>query len=507
MGISRRSFLAGGLGVTAAALAACAPSSSGAASSTTAATSSPGTTATAPQPVDFSALARKLSGQLVTPDSAGYSLARQSYNPLFDNRRPAAVALCQRTEDVQACVSAAAGSTTPLAARSGGHSYAGYSTPDNGLVVDLTGMSGVRVNADGTAVVGAGTRLIDVYSGLAAAGRCLPGGSCPSVGVAGLTLGGGIGVLGRKYGLTCDQLVGATVVTADGQARAVSASVEPELFWALRGGGGGNFGIVTSFTFDTVPAPALTIFELGFPAGSVADAYGAWQPWLAGAPDELWTNFNITGGSPSTCTIAGCYVGPAATVNSMVDTLVARIGHQPRYRTVLSESYLGAMRYFAGCASKSMTMCQAQTHGADWNREAFVASSRMMTNHVTDGSRIEAIADGHDNLHVIIDGLGGAVGRVAVDATAFPHRAAMASVQVYLKTTVADQAVAARQVGTVRDSLAPEVGAGAYVNYIDATMPDWAHAYYGANLPKLRQVAQRYDPGHLFNFAQAVNSS
>ncbi|HVV22172.1 MAG TPA: FAD-binding oxidoreductase [Pseudonocardiaceae bacterium] len=513
MGITRRSFLlAGGVGATAAALAACSPSPTGTAGpSTTAPTSVPPSTplttaSTAPKPVDFTALGRKLSGQLLTPDSSGYALARRSYNPLYDARRPAAVAMCRNTADVQACVTAAAGSTTPLAARSGGHSYAGYSTPTGALVVDVTGMSGVRVNADGTAVVAAGTRLIDVYSQLAAAGRALPGGSCPSVGIAGLTLGGGIGVLGRKYGLTCDRLVGATIVTADGHARSVSATDEPDLLWALRGGGGGNFGIVTSFTFETVPAPDLTVFALGFPAGAVVDAYGAWQPFLAAAPDELWTNFNITGGNPSTCTIAGCYVGPSSTVNSMLDTLVARIGHQPRYRTVHAESYLGAMRYFAGCASKSIAMCQAQTHGADWNREAFVASSRMMTNHVTDGSKIVDIADGHPNLHVIIDGLGGAIGRVAPDGTAFPHRSAMASVQVYLKTTTGARASAARQVATVRDALGPIVGEGAYVNYIDPTLPNWAQAYYGANLPRLRTVAGRYDPDRVFTFAQAVTA-
>jgi hypothetical protein len=505
-------LLAGGLGVTAAALAGCSATTAPAtrpATATGPATTTPAfrSVTRAAQPVDFAALARKLSGRLVTPDASGYALARRSYNPLFDARRPAAVALCTRVEDVQACVSAAAGSSTPVAARSGGHSYVGYSTPDDALVVDVSGLSGVHVDADGTAVIGAGTRLIDVYAGLAAAGRCLPAGSCPSVGVAGLTLGGGIGVLGRKYGLTCDRLAGATVVTADGQARAVSATSEPDLFWALRGGGGGNFGIVTSFTFDTVPAPELTVFELGFPAGSVADAYGVWQPWLAAAPDELWTNLNITGGRPSTCTIAGCYVGPSGPVNAMLDSLVGRIGTQPRYRIVRQQAYLDAMRYFAGCQGESMATCDAFTHGAGWNREAFVASSRMMTNHVTDGTQIASIADGHDDLHVIIDGMGGAIGRIAPAATAFPHRSALACVQVYLKTTAGNRPAAAGQVADVRDRLAPVVGPNAYVNYIDATMPRWATAYYGDNLTALRQVAQRYDPDRLFTFAQAVDNS
>jgi FAD/FMN-containing dehydrogenase len=361
------------------------------------------------------------------------------------------------------------------------------------------------VNAAGTAVVAAGTRLIDVYTALAAAGRCLPAGSCPSVGVAGLTLGGGIGVLARKYGLTADRLVGATVVTADGTARTVSASSAPDLFWALRGGGGGNFGIVTSFTFATVPAPELAVFGLAYPAGAVADAYGPWQDWLRAAPDELWTNFNITGGASPTATIAGCYVGTSGGLNQRLDSLIARIGAQPVRRSVSARSYLDAMRYFAGCAGESTSTCQAETHGPEWHRESFAASSRMLATPVTDPARLVAVAENHPNLHLIVDGLGGAVGRVAAGATAFPHRGAVASVQVYLRTTASAGRTAARQVAEVRDALTPITGEGAYVNYIDATMPDWARAYYGANLPKLRQVAARYDPDGVFTFAQAVH--
>jgi hypothetical protein len=499
MGITRRTFLiAAGIGATGA-VAACASGTPGAPPTST--TTMPATTATTPKPMDYQALAGKLTGHVITPNAAGYDLARRSYNPLFDARRPAAIAQCVNTSDVQACVDAAVASHTPIAARSGGHSYAGYSTPDNALVVDLTGLSGVRVDGD-TAVVGAGTRLIDVYAGLAAAGRCLPAGSCPSVGVAGLTLGGGIGVLSRKYGLTCDRLVGATVVTADGQARTVSAGSDADLFWALRGGGGGNFGIVTSFTFSTVPAPELTVFQLNYNA--VADAFGAWQPWIAAAPNELWSNFNITGGPAPTCTIAGCYVGPAGPVNTMLNTLVAKAG-APTYRTVRTMGYLDAIRYFGGCATKSITMCEAQTQGAQWNREASRASSRMLTTPLSDPTKIVDAATGHDNMHLIIDALGGAVSSVPAIATAFPHRAAFASIQIYLKTTPAAAANATAQVATVRDELAPVVGMAAYVNYIDATLPNWPQSYYGDNLPRLRQVAQTYDPTNTFTFAQAIN--
>jgi FAD/FMN-containing dehydrogenase len=513
MVINRRSFLvATGIGAAAAVAAACGTGGSTGAAPTTSAgvvpvtTTVPATTSTGPTPIDYPALAKRLAGPLVTPDSSAYSLARRSYNPLYDTRRPAAVALCTRTEDVQACVEAAAAAHAPVAARSGGHSYAGFSTPDNGLVVDLAGLSGVHVSG-ATAVVGAGTRLIDVYSALAAAGRCLPGGSCPSVGIAGLTLGGGIGVLGRKYGLTCDRLTAATVVTADGTARTVSARTDSDLFWALRGGGGGNFGVVTSFTFATVPAPGLTVFELSYPAGSVPDVLGAWQPWLHSAPDELWSNLNITGATGrSTCDVSGCFVGSAADLAPLLDSLERAAG-RPSRRIVLARSYLDAMRYFAGCESESMSTCQARTRGADWDREVFAASSRMVEAPVAAPAKVADVADGRPDLHVIIDGLGGAVAEVGATATAFPHRAAVASVQLYLKTTVAGHAAAAKEVSAVRDALTPVLGNNAYVNYIDATMPDWATAYYGDNLARLRTVARHYDPNSVFTFAQAVNRS
>ncbi|MDQ2788228.1 MAG: FAD-binding dehydrogenase [Pseudonocardiales bacterium] len=501
MPLNRRAFLhAAGLSATAAALTGCGGAH------TTSPPRASGSAGAAHKLIGFPGLARKLSGPLVTPDKPGYHLARRSFNPLFDNRTPAAIAQCRRIEDVQACVAAAAAAGAPIAARSGGHSYAGYSTPDGALVADLSGLSSVLVNADGTAVIGAGARLIDIYTALGGAGRCLPAGTCPSVGIAGLTLGGGVGVVSRKYGLTCDRLVSATVVTADGTSRTVSASADPDLFWALRGGGGGNFGIVTSLTFDTVPAPQLTVFLLGFPAGAVPDVLGGWQDWIISMPDELSANCHIIGGSPPSCTVIGCYIGSARGLNPLLSGLIGRIGSQPTLRTVAEHGYLDGMRYFAGCSAKSAAECHDQASGRHWNREAFVASSRVLTAPVADPAQISSVFDGR-TVFVIIDGLGGAISRVTSADTAFPHRGALALMQIYLRTSPADRAAAASSVVQMRDQLTGVVGGGAYVNYIDHTLPNWAHAYYGDNLTRLRQAAQRYDPDRLFTFPQAIANS
>jgi hypothetical protein len=510
--LDRRAFLyvaglAVGLGATTA-LAACSSTASQAPpKSTSPATTAPPTTSAAPGPINYSALAGKLSGQLALPGAAGYAAARRSYNPLFDGRQPGAVALCTKPSDVQACVAAAASSTTPIAARGGGHSYVGYSTPDNALVVDLSGLSGSTVNPDGSMVVGAGSRLIDVYAAAANAGRAIGAGSCPSVGIAGLTLGGGIGVLSRKFGLTCDQLTSATVVTADGTLRTASANSEPDLFWALRGGGGGNFGIVTSFTFATAPAPALTVFSLQFPAGSVGDVLGGWQQWVSGAPDELWATCNVAGGSSVSCTIVGTFVGSAAALSPLLADLVRRTGVSPSGRVVLSKGYLDAMRYFGGCSADSVAQCHLSSAGGTLGRESFVASSSMVTSPLSDPGAIASLCAGRPDLNLIFDALGGAVGRIAPDATAFPHRSALASVQIYQKLTTLSQQSGTQVVGNVRDALAGMTGGGGYVNYIDQNMPSWGQAYYGDNLARLRQVAAQYDPHGLFSFQQAVTKT
>lgn len=447
----------------------------------------PPTTSAAPQPPDWPALRERLTGRLLLPDAPGYRAAATPFNLAVAERQPAAIATCASPADVQACLDVVRSSRIPAAARSGGHSYAGYSTPDGGLVLDLGGMSDVEVRADGTAVIGAGARLGDVYRALGQAGRCLPAGSCATVGISGLTLGGGIGVLTRNYGLTCDRLRSATVVTGDGRQVTASESSEPDLFWALRGGGGGNAGVVTSFEFGTAPAPDLTIFSMIFPARAAADVLGAWQEWIAAAEPELWSNLGLTGGATG-CRVGGCFVGSSARLRPLLDDLSSRTGGRAVSRSVQAMGYLPAMRYFAGSSAK----------------EGFVASSRMLAAPLAEPGRVVELLSGRSGLDLLLDGLGGAVSRVAPDATAFPHRTAIASAQVYLGATAASRQSAAGSVGEVQQGLSSLFGPGAYANYLDPNQPDWAQAYYGANLPRLKQIAQRYDPDSLLAFPQSV---
>ncbi|WP_231950416.1 FAD-binding oxidoreductase [Allokutzneria albata] len=490
--VDRRNFLrtAGGLGAFAL-LTAC---GDGGPTNTTTPAATPTTTAppstTTAVPPDWDTLKSRLKGPLARPGQPGYDAARP-FNTALTKTSPAAVAQVRGVEDVQTCIDMARRSHIPIAARSGGHSYAGYSCPDRALVVDLRSLSSVEVRDDGIAEIGAGARLADVYSALAAKGRCLPAGTCPTVGIAGLALGGGLGVLTRKFGLTADHLVSARIVTADGVARTASADGDADLHWALRGGGGGNFGIVTSFEFSTEAAPAqLTVFHVEFAAGSAAEVLGAWQDWIAEAPAELWANCVVEGGSPPKARVSGCYVGASARANTMLTQFARRTGARVADRNVRTMNYLAAMRHFAGSSG----------------RTGFVASSRVLEKRMNEPGTLAALVNDRPDMDLLFDPLGGAVSTVDARETAFPHRAALATVQVYADTEAGQHRSAASQVDRAQRDIAEQVGRGAYVNYIDPAQRDWPQAYYGNNLNRLRQVANLYDPDGVFAFAQGLRT-
>ena len=329
------------------------------------------TSTTGHGPPDWSKLAASLGGALLLPTDSGYTAAGHLYNSVY-TQQAAAIAQCQSAGDVQRCLSFAREAGVPVAARSGGHSYAAYSSCP-GLVIDVTDLHAVSVDGGGLATVGAGTALIDVYSQLAAQGRLLPGGSCPTVGIAGLALGGGIGVFGRAYGLTCDQLQTVDVVTADGVLRSCGPDRDEDLYWASRGGGGGNFGVVTSFGFRTHPIPeAITLFTLEWPWGAADDVLDAWLRFIPSAPHELWANCQLySSGSVGggLVKVTGVFVGPVSACNAALAPLTSAVGTSTTYNFVGPEDYLTATMIEAGCEGKPVAQC------AEPAQSPFVAKS------------------------------------------------------------------------------------------------------------------------------------
>jgi FAD/FMN-containing dehydrogenase len=355
------------------------------------------------------------------------------------------------------------------------------------------------------ATIGAGSQLIDVYAALAARGVTIPAGSCPSVGIAGHALGGGMGLAARQLGLTADNLLSARIVTADGRLRTASAESNRDLYWALRGGGGGNFGVVTSFTFRVHEVPrTVASFFVRWPWSRAADALGAWQNWAPHARSQLTSIFHLSAGASATSVnVSGQYFGPASDLARLLAPLTSVGGATI---TSADHSFMQAQRLWAGCSSISLRACH--THGTraggTLSRASFQAKSAYVAKPLPAVARRRLVAAAESRAHmpgsgaILFDCYGGAIGRVSPHATAFVHRDVLFCIQ-YLSYNGGSSWLSS----TAR-SLAPYVTGGAYSNYTDPELTDWQHAYYGSNYHRLQHVRREVDPHHYFNFPQAI---
>jgi len=458
------------------------------------------------------ALARELRGPLLLPSDAAYAQARLPFNSRYDGIHPRAVAQPLDTRDVQTLVRWSSKNRIRLAARSGGHSYAGYSTVANGVVVDLSRLRGIGIHHD-TVTIGAGSQLLDVYRDLASHGLTIPAGTCPSVGIAGHLQGGGMGMAGRKLGLACDRLRGARIVTADGRALHVTSRTHPDLFWALRGGGGGNFGIVTSFELAPFAVRQASWFVLTWPWAAAADALDAWQRFVPHAPAELTSIITLgTGGTSPTVTAVGQYFGSEAALRSLASPLTGVPGASFSSGT---SAYLDLMLRWAGCLDRGYTACHTEgTHpGGVLPRDRFAAKSDYIHKPLSAAGRqalVSAVerrqatpADGSGAL--VIDAYGGAINAVKPDRTAFIHRDQLFSVQQIAYFGPAAEGASLAWLRSVHGALKPHASGQAYQNYIDPELAGWRRAYYGANYKRLTQVKRSYDPDNLFRFAQSIH--
>jgi FAD/FMN-containing dehydrogenase len=523
-GVDRRRVLGAGTGLAAAAWLAGCDSGGGAGgkSSGTAAGATAGATATATPvrrtpatakpsgPADWTALGHSLHGRLIRPGDAAYPTARLLYNERFDALRPAAVAYVANSADVKECLAFARRAGVPVSIRSGGHSYAGWSSGTGHLVIDVSSLATVAVDGS-SATVGAGARLIDVYTGLAAHGRTLPAGSCPTVGVAGLTLGGGHGVISRAYGLTCDSLTGADIVTADGRLLHTSASEHPDLFWALRGAGNGQFGVVTALRFTTRRSPSCTTGYLTWPWSKAAAVLRAWQSWGPGQPDEIWSSLHLdasAGGSPRV-SLAALTLGTHGDLADALDRLADSAGAPASSVSLHDHTYLDATLSYAGCSAYTTAQCHlpgsvpGRTAAGRLSRDSYTARSDFYDKPLNAAgistllAHAAAVHSGAGS--VALTALGGAVNRVAPTATAFTHRRSLFLAQ-YLTSPGSDSA----WLDGLWSAMRRWASGAAYQNYTDPRLTDWRSAYYGPAAARLATVKHTYDPDRLFTFPQAL---
>ncbi|MEU4098499.1 FAD-binding oxidoreductase [Streptomyces sp. NPDC026673] len=523
--MNRRTLIQSGVGIAAAGwlTAACGPKGGGTGAAggrtpdgpgsgaTTSGAASPATSAPASPNArpDWKALGRSLDGRLVLPDDADYATARLLYNTRYDGQRPAAVAYVSGTGDIREALDFARRTGVPVSIRNGGHSYAGYSGGKGRLVLDVSSLAAVNVSG-GTATIGAGAKLIDVYTKLGARGRTLSAGSCPTVGISGLTLGGGHGVLSRAYGLTCDSLTGAEIVTAGGRVLHCSASENPELFWALRGAGGGQFGVVTNLTFATHASPQVVTGYLTWPWSKAAAVLRAWQEWGPTQPDEIWSALHLdkSGTGSPRISIATVGITSRDELANAVDRLADRVGAPASTVSLHPRTYLDAALAYAGCSNLSTAQCHlpgntpGRSPSGRLGRETYTARSDFYDRSLSAAgiqtllSQVEGVRSGSGS--VSLTALGGAVNRVSPTATAFVHRRSRFLAQ-YIEAPGTTSWLSG-----LHTAMRRHASGAAYQNYTDPTLGDWRTAYYGSAADKLTRLKARYDPSRLFAFAQAL---
>lgn len=432
-------------------------------------------------------LAAAIRGQVILPDSGGqFASAKAVFNTNFNGLAPAAVVAPSSVADVQRAMAFAANNNLKVAPRGGGHSYVGASTANGTMVLDLRQLPG-DVNYDagtGHVTVTPATGLYAIHQVLAGAGRGIPTGTCPSVGAAGHALGGGLGAQSRHAGLMSDQLVSATVVLPGGGAVTASANENPDLFWALRGGGGGNFGVTTALTFATFPTSDVDAVSLNFPLQSFAQVLVGWQAWLRTADRSTWALADtVTDPGGAHCRIlVTCLAGSGDAVAANV---VKAVGQQPTGVDKHTFNYLDLVQYLA--VNNLNPSPLGYVGGSDVFQSITPAAAQGIA------AAFNAFPSGAGRPLVIMHALDGALATVGPGDTAFPWRRQSALVQWYVETS-GSPAAASQWLNTAHQAVAP-YSVGGYVNYLEANQP--ASRYFGANLSRLAATRQKYDPGRI----------
>ncbi|HEX4303117.1 MAG TPA: FAD-binding oxidoreductase [Rhizomicrobium sp.] len=433
----------------------------------------------------------------VAPGNALYDSTLPSYN-LRTELRPALRVLTKTPRGVQQTLDWLRTTNTPFALRSGGHCYEGFSQSTS-VIVDTRLMNAIALDAHtGTLSVGAGTTLGQIYKFVAPRGLAFPGGSCPTVGITGHTMGGGFGLIARGRGLACDALTGIDLVNANAQLVHADAATNSDLFWASRGGGGGTFGAATALQFHVQPIGLIVVYAVTWTLGikQAAALFKAWQDWAPNAPDTITGIFKLSRRSDGRMTLhaAGQSTGSLTQLRrelrALTDTAEPSSG--PTFSTM---SFLSAVNHFAG----------------GWGYETQI--SKAKSDYITrklDAAGIDALIGGiaalpANEVIAICDAYGGAPARIADDATAFAYRAGTQfCIQYY--TSWAGAAAGTRRLADIRalyTAMRPYSG-GAYVNYCDLDLADWQQAYWRQNLPRLKAIKAKADPAGFFHHAQSV---
>lgn len=427
-------------------------------------------------------LRASLSGTLLAPGEDGYESARHVWNGMID-KHPALIARCTTTADVVRAVTFARERELLLAVRGGGHSFPGYSTCDGGLVIDLSPMRTVNVEADArTARAAGGAWGAHVDAAAQRYALATPLGQISNTGVAGLTLGGGFGWLSRRFGLACDNLIGVELVTADGKVRHVTEHDEPDLFWAIRGGGG-NFGVATSFEYRLHPLnPTVIGGHMDFPAGQIKDAIEFYAQLITHAPRELSVDLSLAPNDDDTpgAQIYVVYSGDAKSGGKVLEPL-QRFG-KPLKNTIGPQQYLAVQTWFDPPPVDPMHHYLKGGFVRDYSSGLI----ELLTELKQD-----------EQAHFYFQSANGAVADLPQTATAFSHRGVIANMMLGLKWKDRSEDEPRRAAAHATWSKLAPFTDGYYVNLNDAD-PKGTDSNYGPNFSRLTELKRRYDPLNLF---------
>jgi hypothetical protein len=440
---------------------------------------------------DVGTLAESVRGQVLCAGDVGYEAARQVFNAMID-RHPALVVSCAEPGDVVRGVGFARAHGLPLSVLGGGHSVAGNAVCNGGAMLDLSGMKGIRVDPAGrVAVAQPGLTLGEFDRATQAHGLATTLGVVSMTGIAGLTLGGGIGWLNGKYGLACDNLLAADVVTADGRTLTASASENEDLYWGLRGGGG-NFGVVTSFTYRLHPVGTVLAGAVTFPPERAREALRFYHKFASACPDELSTAASLVrdGDGHPVLTIAVCYCGPLAEGERVLRPLRSFPAAQDR---------VGPMDYCAFQSGSDAGYPSGRQHywKAGFLREMPDAAIDVLLGFIAEMPSPHSGAG--------LQQMCGAASRVDPAATAFAHRARQYDLNILSQWT--DPVDTPRNVAWTRAFFAamePFLERAVYANNLGDEGDDRVRAAYGANYDRLAVLKAAYDPANLFRLNQNV---
>ncbi len=441
-------------------------------------------------PERLSGLAGQISGSVVGPEDAGYDAARAVHNGMID-RKPAAIVRARATGDVVAGLAFAREGGLEVSVRGGGHNVAGRAVTDGGVMIDLAEMKGIAVDPDSaTATVEGGVLWGELNDAAAEHGLAVTGGAISSTGIAGYTLGGGLGWLMAKHGLAADNLLSAELVTADGEVLEVDADSHPDLFWALRGGGG-NFGVATSFTYQLHPVETIVGGLIAHPIEAAGDLLRFYREAIAGASDDLSVFAGLVhapdGSGMKLAALIVFHTGDAETAERDLEPfktwgspLMVEVGPMPYpvMNTILDAAYpVGAFNYWMSSFVKGLS-----DELIDIVVERFAAIPSPMS-------------------VILFEHFHGAVTRVGVTDTAVPHRDE--GWNLLLPSQWTDPADTEKNIAWTRETfsaLRPHFGTGRWLNYLgDDQADDAIRAAYGPNYDRLVEVKRKYDPDNVFH--------